>query len=193
MRRYSALLTIRKMKTIMSYHYTLKITKIQNHIAKCWQVCRETALLILCKWECKMAQALWKCLAVFNKQHVIAMKVKVLVTQLCLPLCEPMNCSPPGSSAHGILQARILEWVAIPSSTGSSRPRDRTWVSCIAGRFFTFWATGKSILPNNCILGFLSQKNKNLCSYKTLYTNVHSSLIIIVKTSKQPRWTSTGK
>ena len=142
MRRYSALLTIRKMKTIMSYHYTLKITKIQNHIAKCWQVCRETALLILCKWECKMAQALWKCLAVFNKQHVIAMKVKVLVTQLCLPLCEPMNCSPPGSSAHGILLARILEWAAIPFSR-SSWPRDWSQVSCLASGFFTIWVTSE--------------------------------------------------
>ena len=44
---------------------------------------------------------------------------------------------PPGSSVHGILQARILEWVAMPSSRGSFQPRDRTWVSCIAGRFFT--------------------------------------------------------
>ena len=49
--------------------------------------------------------------------------------------------SPPVSSLHGILQARILEWVAIPFSRGSSQPRDRTQVSCIAGRFFTFWAT----------------------------------------------------
>ena len=52
-------------------------------------------------------------------------------------LCNPVDCSPPGSSVRGILQARILEWVAIPFSRGSSLPRDRTWVSCIAGRFFT--------------------------------------------------------
>ena len=49
----------------------------------------------------------------------------------------PMDCSPLGSSVHGVLQARILEWVAIPSSRGSSQPRDRTKVSRIAGRFFT--------------------------------------------------------
>ena len=55
--------------------------------------------------------------------------------------CDPMDCSLPGSSAHGILQARILEWIAIPFSRGSSWPRDRTWVSCIAGRCFTIWAT----------------------------------------------------
>ena len=50
------------------------------------------------------------------------------------------GCSRPGSSVHGILQARILERVAIPFSRGSSQPRDQTWVSCIAGRFFTIWA-----------------------------------------------------
>ena len=59
------------------------------------------------------------------------------VTQLCLPFCNPMDYSPSGSSVHGILQARILEWVAMPSSRGSSGPRGQTRVSCIAGRFFT--------------------------------------------------------
>ena len=54
-----------------------------------------------------------------------------------------MDCSVPGSSAHGILQAKILEWGAILFSRGSSWPRDWTWVSCIAGRFFTIWATKK--------------------------------------------------
>ena len=56
-----------------------------------------------------------------------------------------MDCSPPGSSVHEILQARILEWVAIPFSRGSSQPRDQTQVSCIAGRFFTIWPPGKPI------------------------------------------------
>ena len=65
------------------------------------------------------------------------MKVKVLVTQLCLTLCDPMDCSQPGSSVHGIFQARILEWVAISSSRGSSQHRDQTQVSHIAGRLFT--------------------------------------------------------
>ena len=64
----------------------------------------------------------------------------VLVTQSYLTL-QSMDCSPPGSSLHGILQARLLEWVAIPFSRGSSQPWDRTPVSCIAGRFFTIWAT----------------------------------------------------
>ena len=57
--------------------------------------------------------------------------------QSCLTLCDPMDCSPPGSSVDGILQARILEWVAMPSSRGSSWPRDLNHVSCFAGKFFT--------------------------------------------------------
>ena len=69
------------------------------------------------------------------------MKLKVLVTQSYLPLCDPMDCSPPGFSVCEILQARILEWVAIPFSRASSWPRDWTWVSYTAGRFFTIWAT----------------------------------------------------
>ena len=54
--------------------------------------------------------------------------------------CDPMDCSPSGSSVHGILQARILEWVAISFSRASSWPRNRTRVSFTAGRFFTNWA-----------------------------------------------------
>ena len=63
-------------------------------------------------------------------------KVKVLVDQSHPALCNAMDCSPPGSPVHGVLQARILEWVAISFSRGSSLPRDWTQVSCIAGRFF---------------------------------------------------------
>ena len=59
------------------------------------------------------------------------------VVQSCDPLCDPMDWSPPGSSFHGILQARILEWVAISFSRRSSQPRDRTRVSHVAGRCFT--------------------------------------------------------
>ena len=55
----------------------------------------------------------------------------------CVALCDPMDCSPPGFSVHGIVRTRILEQVAIASSKGSSPPRDRTCISCIAGRFFT--------------------------------------------------------
>ena len=63
--------------------------------------------------------------------------VVCLVVQSCSTLFDPIDCTPPDSSIHGILQARILEWVAIPFSRGSSQPRDQTQVSLIAGRFFT--------------------------------------------------------
>ena len=67
--------------------------------------------------------------------------VLCLVVQLCPTFCDPMDCSLPGSSVHGILQARILEWIATPSSRGSSQHRGGTQVSLIAGGFFTIWAT----------------------------------------------------
>ena len=57
--------------------------------------------------------------------------------QSCLTLCHPRDCNPPGSSVHGILQARVLECIAIPFLRGSSQPRSPSQVSCIAGRFFT--------------------------------------------------------
>ena len=66
------------------------------------------------------------------------------VAQSRLSLCNPMDCSLPGSSIHGILQARILEWVAISYSRGSSQPRDQTRISYIASRFFPVWATRKT-------------------------------------------------
>ena len=71
--------------------------------------------------------------------------VCVLIAKLCPTLCDPMDCKPPSSSACGILQARILEWVTVPFSRGSSQPRDRIWVSGIAGRFFTNWATKEAL------------------------------------------------
>ena len=67
--------------------------------------------------------------------------VLCLVTQLCPILCYPMDLAHQAPLSMGILQARMLEWVAMPSSRGSSQPRDQTQVSCIAGRFFTIWAT----------------------------------------------------
>ena len=68
--------------------------------------------------------------------------VCVLVTQSRLTLCDPVDCSPPGTSVHGILQA-ILEWVAIPLYRGFFQARDETLVSCIEGRFSTIGATRK--------------------------------------------------
>ena len=63
---------------------------------------------------------------------------------MCLTPCDPMGCNPPGSSVHGILQARILDWVPIPFSRGTSQPRAQTCVFCSAGGFCTVWATRKA-------------------------------------------------
>ena len=76
-----------------------------------------------------------------NRRTLNSGKVKVLVAQSCPTLGNCMDCSLPGSSVHGMLLARILQWVAIPFSRRSSQPRDWPWVSCIAGRFFTIWDT----------------------------------------------------
>ena len=98
--------------------------------------------------------------------------VCVLVTQSCPTVSNPMDCSLPGSSVHEILQEKILEWVAISFSRGSSRPRDRTWVSCIAGRCFTvraireapkeYWS-GLTCPPPGVLQG------SNLCLLCTLH------------------------
>ena len=73
----------------------------------------------------------------------LELKMKVLVAQSCLTLCDSMDCSLPGSSVHGIFQERILEWVAIPFSGYLSDPgiEHRSFMSpALAGRFFTIWA-----------------------------------------------------
>ena len=68
---------------------------------------------------------------------MVLIQEKALVTQSCLTPCDTMDCRTPVSSIHGLLQARILEWVVIPFTRGSSQPRDQTHVSCIAGGVFT--------------------------------------------------------
>ena len=75
---------------------------------------------------------------------------KVLFAQSCHTLWDPMDYSLPDCSVHGILQARILVWVAIPLSKGSSQPRDQTWVSHITGRFFNIWATREGVPLKSC-------------------------------------------
>ena len=77
--------------------------------------------------------------------------------QSCLILCDPMEFSPPASSVHGISQARLLQWVAMLSSRGSSQPKDQTQVSGIAGKSFTVWATREALcnsllIPNKFII-----------------------------------------
>ena len=97
--------------------------------------------LILLSWITPTIKPL-----ILKPMSLALLSVCVLVAQSCLTLCSSTDRSPPGSSVHGILQARILQWVAVPFFRGSSQPRDQTQVSHIAGRLFTIWAKRKPIL-----------------------------------------------
>ena len=91
-----------------------------------------------------IALIMWTFVSKVMSQLFNMLSFSVLVTQSCPALCDPMDYSPPGSSDHGILQARLLEWVVLPFSRGSSPPRDTTRVSPVVGGFFTIWATGEA-------------------------------------------------
>ena len=123
------------------------------------------ALLNSCScWRVNLTNKLCMCLRFFFRLNVL-----VLVAQSCLILCDPMDCSPPGSSVHEILQATVLEWVAISFSRGSSWPRDQTQVSCTAGRFFTDWTTREA--QTKYILALSKQPRQGLPRrYKGLST-----------------------
>ena len=106
----------------------------------------------------------------------ITFNVRGQVVAAVASLCDPMDYSQPGSSVHGIIQARILEWVAMPSSRGSSRLTDRTrisWGSWTAGGFFTAEPLGKPITLN-ITQQFLSDNNFHILSYmlKPYYTDI---------------------
>ena len=112
------------------------------------------------------------------------------VAQSCPTLCDLTDCGPPGSSVHGILQARILEWVAFPFSRGSSQPRDQTQVSCIAGGFFTIWATRKVQFKNtwtyiHALWMYLSCQQQNLqsklCTFEIITKIIHFKFIYFFK------------
>ena len=127
-------------------------------------------------------QVKWSMYRMFTAVLLVVAKawkqpMQVKVAQSCLTLCDPIDCSPPRSSFHGISQARILEWVSISYSRESSRPRDWTWVSCIAGRFFTIWDTREAlkqpimslnrnvcVYSHNGILGICFKKDANILS-----------------------------
>ena len=89
--------------------------------------------------------------------------MKVKVTESCLTLCNPMDYT-----VHGILQARIPEWVAFPFSRGSSRPRNRTGVSHIAGGFFTNWAIREALTISRSLLKFMSSESVILSNHLIL-------------------------
>ena len=88
----------------------------------------------------------------------------MLVPQSCPALCEPMACHLPGFSVHGIVQVRMLEWVAILFSRGSSPPRDWMWVSCFTGRLFTIWATREA--PNIPIKNIINGGKRDVTKKK---------------------------
>ena len=97
-------------------------------------------------------------------------------TQSCLTLCDPAGYSLRGSSVHGIFQARILKWVAISFSRGSSRPRDWACVSsisCIAGRFFTVWTTRETLSSLWC------KSNEGLYKYPPSLTSWLVTFLVV--------------
>ena len=112
----------------------------------------------------------WENISVFPPQVSLltfqpceeSLNAECLVSQMCLTLCDPMDYCPPGSSVHGISQARKLEWVAISSSKGSYRPRDWTGVSCIfcIGRQILYrcatWEAPKNHCSPSDVLGALT-------------------------------------
>ena len=93
-------------------------------------------------------------------------------------LCDSMDCSLTGSSAHAISQARILEWVAIFFSRGSCQPRDRTHISCIAGEFFTTEPPGKSLWPIIPPMGICQWQNYPSMYIQEIYKNIYCNIII---------------
>ena len=96
------------------------------------------------------------------------------VAQSCWTLCGHMDCSPPGSSVHGIFQARILEWVAVPTSRGSSQPRDQTHISCIGRQILYHWTTWEALMYTClgvCMLSCFS----HVWLFTTLWTVAHQA------------------
>ena len=124
----------------------------------------------------------------------------VSVTKSCLTLCDPMDCSPQGSSVHGIFQVRMLEWVVISYSRGSSRPRDRTRVSCIVGRFFIIWATREAsptVHRNSVIIHTHTHTHTHIyvCIYfaKLFLVTVRKNWKPLANASIRTSWSQWGK
>ena len=132
------------------------------------------------------------------EDHIFVWCLESEVAQSCLTLCDLMDCSLPGSSVHEIFQARVLEWVAISFSRGSSQPRDRTRVSRIAGRRFTVWATREAhvwcLTSLQTIRAFVLSTDANLTSFRCSWHwtwDVYSKFIygVFLKFCHLTKWT----
>ena len=122
---WAAIYGVAQSRTWLSDSTELNWTSMGSSLPMNWAHVSYIGRWILCHW------ATWEAL-------IYPLKVEV---KSCPTLRDPMDCSLPGSSAHGIFQARVLEWLAISFSRGSSQPMDQTQVSHIVGRCFTVWAT----------------------------------------------------
>ena len=152
----------------MILHHVWVLPHIHTHDQYCYfhytqkkYMCSNIATIKICfPLYIKISQAIVRrtCPCRTDNGFTLIMK-SILVAQLCPTLFHSLGCSLPRSSVHGILQARIVEWVDIPFSRGSSRPRDWTWVSCIAGRFFTIWATREALMIPNLATSNMYQSN----------------------------------
>ena len=135
-------------------------------------------------WSNKLCQVNWRYAAIwvgwvlprhlhwiwnYFQRTALSWPINENKSRSLVSLCNSMGCSLPGSSVHGIFQARILEWVTVPFSRGSSQPRDQTQVSHIAGRFFTMWATREAHKH-------LTKEKKPLCNTKMVGKKTNKSL-----------------
>ena len=117
-------------------------------------------------------------MSIFSLYMVLA-RVPAKSLQLCLTLCDPMDCSLPGSSVHGIFQARILEWVAMPFSKGSSPPRDQTHFSQVSwlGRQFLYsgatWEAHLILMLMYLLNNLDCDKNSIQTTYLFIKTHLH--------------------
>ena len=131
----------------------------------------------------KIFQSVYPPILFFPTCSIICLNSKcflVLVAQSCQTLCNPMDCSPPGSSVHWILQARIVEQVAILFSRGSSWPRDQTQISHTAGRVFTIWANREA---------HKSTPFENICSPYEVRKVIQEGLLAFWVTACRRPWT----
>ena len=136
MKIFSTPLIIRgvQIKTTMRYNFKpARLASIKKPTSnKCWRGCGEREPSFLHYWwECKLVQPPWR-----TVWRLFVVAVVVVLLLYLDSFCDPMDCSPPGSSIHGASQARILEWVAISLSRASSQPSNQICVSCIGRWIF---------------------------------------------------------